>query len=112
MRTPARRRRRCSCNVDAEAIALVQRCERHHLSVPGDLSTVAFDDTVAGLFQSIVDGGRTDGPARQAAALDLLAARLADPGRPRYRVMVSPSLYVRDSSARVESMTQVACLRR
>ena len=31
-------------HADAEAIALVQRCEDRGLSVPGDLSVVAYDD--------------------------------------------------------------------
>jgi DNA-binding LacI/PurR family transcriptional regulator len=33
------------------------------------------------------------------AAVGLLAARLADPGRPAHRVVISPSLRVRESSA-------------
>jgi DNA-binding LacI/PurR family transcriptional regulator len=36
-------------HADADAIALVQRCEDRQLTVPGDLSIVAYDDEVAGL---------------------------------------------------------------
>jgi len=37
-------------HADAEAMAIVQRCEARGLSVPGGLSVVAYDDEVAGLF--------------------------------------------------------------
>lgn len=86
-------------HADAEAIALVQRCEQHHLSVPGDLSIVAYDDTVAGLVSPALTAVRPPRTAVGHAAVDLLVARLADPGRPPHRVLLSPSLHVRDSSA-------------
>ena len=37
-------------HADAQAIALVQHCEERHVAFPGDLSIVAYDDEVAGLF--------------------------------------------------------------
>jgi DNA-binding LacI/PurR family transcriptional regulator len=86
-------------HADAEAIALVQRCERHDLSVPGDLSIVAYDDTVAGLVSPPLTAVRPPRTAVGHAAVDLLVARLTDPGRPRHRVLINPSLHVRDSSA-------------
>ncbi len=75
---------------DPDAIGLVQRCEARGISVPTDLSVVAYDDEVAGLFRP--HGG-------ERAAVGLLAARMADPGRPVHRVLVSPALEVRESSA-------------
>jgi DNA-binding LacI/PurR family transcriptional regulator len=86
-------------HADAEAIALMQRCEQHHLSVPGDLSIVAYDDTVAGLASPPMTAVRPPRAAVGHAAMDLLVARMADPGRPPHRVLISPSLHVRDSSA-------------
>ncbi|WP_028047281.1 substrate-binding domain-containing protein [Cellulomonas sp. URHE0023] len=86
-------------HADAEAIALVQRCERHHLSVPGDLSVVAYDDTVAGLFSPALTAVRPPRSSVGHAAVELLVARMADPGRPAHRVLISPALHVRDSSA-------------
>ncbi|RYV52110.1 substrate-binding domain-containing protein [Pengzhenrongella frigida] len=86
-------------HADAEAMAIVQRCETRGLSVPGDLSVVAYDDEVAGLFSPALTAVR---PPRQSigrAAVQLLAARLAEPQRPTHRVVISPSLSVRDSSA-------------
>jgi DNA-binding LacI/PurR family transcriptional regulator len=86
-------------HADAEAMAIVQRCEARGLSVPGDISVVAYDDEVAGLFSPALTAVR---PPRQSigrAAVQLLAARLAEPGRPTHRIVISPSLRIRESSA-------------
>ena len=86
-------------HADAEAMAIVQRCEERGISVPGDISVVAYDDEVAGLFSPALTAVR---PPRQSigrAAVQLLAARLAEPERPTHRIMISPSLRVRESSA-------------
>ena len=92
-------------HADAEAMAIVQRCEARGISVPGDLSVVAYDDEVAGLFSPALTAVR---PPRQSigrAAVQLLAARLAEPQRPTHRVVISPSLRVRESSAPPRSLT-------
>ena len=86
-------------HADAEAIKLVQRCEERHLSVPGELSLVAYDDEVAGLFSPALTAVRPPRRSIGRAAVRLVADRLADPGRPTHRVVISPSLRVRDSSA-------------
>ena len=83
---------------DPEAMALVQRCEERGLSVPGDLSVVAYDDEVAGLFSPALTAVRPPRTSVGRAALTLLADRLRDPGRPTHRVIISPSLHVRESS--------------
>ncbi|MGV8964988.1 MAG: substrate-binding domain-containing protein [Cellulomonas sp.] len=86
-------------HADAEAMAIVQCFEARGLSVPGDLSVVAYDDEVAGLFSPALTAVR---PPRQSigrAAVQLLAARLAEPKRPTHRVVISPSLSVRASTA-------------
>jgi DNA-binding LacI/PurR family transcriptional regulator len=87
-------------HADAEAITLIQRCEERHLSVPGDLSIVAYDDEVAGLFSPPLTAVRPPRRSIGAAAVKLVADRLADPERPAHRVIISPSLRVRDSTAR------------
>lgn len=92
-------------HADAEAMAIVQRCEARGVSVPGDLSVVAYDDEVAGLFSPALTAVR---PPRQSigrAAVQLLAARLSEPERPTHRVVISPSLRVRESSAPPRSNT-------
>ena len=86
-------------HADAEAIALVQRCEERHLTIPGDLSVIAYDDEVAGLFSPALTAVRPPRRSIGRAAVRLVADRLADPGRPAHRVVISPSLRVRDSSA-------------
>ena len=85
---------------DREAMAIVDLALARGLSVPEDLSVIAYDDEVAELFTPALtavapqrgDIGRT--------ALDLLLARIADPDRATHRVVVSPALHVRDSTAR------------
>ena len=86
-------------HADAEAMALVQRCEQRGLHVPSDLSVVAYDDEVAGLFSPPLTAVRPPRRSIGRAAVGLVAARLADPGRPTHRVVISPSLRVRESSA-------------
>jgi DNA-binding LacI/PurR family transcriptional regulator len=86
-------------HADAVAIALVQRCEERHLSVPGDLSVVAYDDEVAGLFSPPLTAVRPPHRAIGQAAVRLVADRLADPGRPAHRISICPSLQIRDSTA-------------
>jgi len=87
-------------HADAEAIALVQRCEERHLAVPKDLSIVAYDDEVAGLFSPPLTAVRPPRRSIGRAAVRLVADRLADPDRPAHRVTISPSLRVRGSTAR------------
>jgi len=86
-------------HADAEAIALVQRCEERRLSVPGDLSVVAYDDEIAGLFSPPLTAVRPPRRSIGRAAVRLVTDRLADPALPAHRVVISPSLTVRESSA-------------
>jgi DNA-binding LacI/PurR family transcriptional regulator len=86
-------------HADAEAMALVQRCEARGIAVPGELSIVAYDDEVASLFSPALSAVRPPRRSIGRAAIDLLTARLADPGRPTHRVVISPTLHVRQSSS-------------
>ncbi|MDR1212719.1 MAG: substrate-binding domain-containing protein [Propionibacteriaceae bacterium] len=86
---------------DREAMGLLQQLESRGRRVPDDISIVAYDDELAGLFTPALTAVR---PARQAlgaAAVDLLIARFEDPGRPVHRVIISPQLSVRESTAAV-----------
>jgi DNA-binding LacI/PurR family transcriptional regulator len=85
-------------HADAEAIALVQRCEQRGLVVPRDLSIIAYDDEVAGLFSPALTAVRPPRRSIGRAAVRLVADRLADPDRPTHRVVISPSLTVRAST--------------
>jgi DNA-binding LacI/PurR family transcriptional regulator len=86
-------------HADGEAIALVQHCEERHLSVPGDLSIVAYDDQIAGLFSPPLTAVRPPRRSIGRAAVRLIADRLADPELPAHRVVISPALRVRESTA-------------
>ncbi|NNH23083.1 LacI family DNA-binding transcriptional regulator, partial [Pseudokineococcus marinus] len=86
-------------HADAEAVALVARLEARGLSVPEDLSVVAYDDEVASLVQPPLTAVRPPRRSVGRAAVELLAARVADPARPAHRVLVSPALRVRASTA-------------
>jgi DNA-binding LacI/PurR family transcriptional regulator len=86
-------------HADPEAIALVQRCEERRIAVPGQLSVVAYDDEVAGLFSPALTAVRPPRRSIGRAAVRLVADRLADPDRPAHRMVISPSLRVRDSTA-------------
>jgi DNA-binding LacI/PurR family transcriptional regulator len=86
-------------HADAEAMALVQRCEDRGISVPRDLSIVAYDDEVASLFSPSLSAVRPPRRSIGRSAIELLAARLADPGRPSHRVIINPTLHVRQSSS-------------
>jgi DNA-binding LacI/PurR family transcriptional regulator len=85
-------------HADAEAIALVQYLERQDVHVPADLSVVAYDDEVARLFTPRLTAVRPPRHAIGRAAMALLAARLAEPDRPPHRVLISPTLNVREST--------------
>ncbi|MFI1990740.1 substrate-binding domain-containing protein [Actinoplanes sp. NPDC020271] len=86
-------------HADAEAIALVQRCEERRIAVPGQLSVVAYDDEVAGLFSPALTAVRPPRRSIGRAAVRLVADRLADPDRPAHRVVISPALRIRHSTA-------------
>ncbi|MBU5423436.1 substrate-binding domain-containing protein [Cellulomonas hominis] len=84
---------------DPEAMGVVQHCEERGVPVPDALSVVAYDDEVAGLFSPALTAVRPPRAWVGRAAVDLAVARLADPARPVHRVVVSPSLVLRDSTA-------------
>jgi DNA-binding LacI/PurR family transcriptional regulator len=85
-------------HADPEAAVVAQRAMETGLSVPGDLSVVAYDDEVAGLFSPAMTAVRPPRDAVGRAAVDLLARRLADPDRPVHRTAISPQLIVREST--------------
>lgn len=85
---------------DPEAIRLVQRAEEVGIGVPQDLAVVSYDDEVAALATPALTAVRPPRRTVGRTAVALLAARLADPARPVHRVQVTPTLYVRASTAR------------
>lgn len=84
---------------DPEAMAFVDLALNRGISVPEDLSIVAYDDEVAELFTPALTAVSPPRASVGAAAVDLLARRLEDPSRPVHRVVLSPTLNVRGSTA-------------
>ncbi|PFG19073.1 substrate-binding domain-containing protein [Serinibacter salmoneus] len=87
---------------DPEAIGLMQRWEEHGVEVPRDLSLVSYDDEVATMATPALTAIRPPRRTIGRTAVSLALARLADPGRPAHRVTVSPTLYARGSTRRLE----------
>lgn len=85
-------------HADREAIAIVQHCQQEGVSVPGDLSVIAYDDEVAGLFSPPLTAVRPPRNSIGRAAMGLALERLRDSGRPTHRVVITPRLNVRDST--------------
>ena len=83
---------------DHDAIMLLQRLRMRGISVPQDLAIVAYDDDLAALADIPLTAVAPPKQAVGAAAVDLLAARVADPERPRHRLSILPELHIRASS--------------
>lgn len=84
---------------DPEAMAFVDLALNRGISVPGDLSVIAYDDEVAELFTPALTAVSPPRTAVGRAAVDLVARRIEDPSRPVHRVVLNPTLNVRDSTA-------------
>lgn len=86
---------------DPDAFAIVQHAQDRGLRVPGDLSVVAYDDEVAGMFSPALTAVRPPRESVGHEAVDMLVKRLANPDRPVHRTYISPRLVVRDSTGPV-----------
>ncbi|MER6345605.1 LacI family DNA-binding transcriptional regulator [Streptomyces sp. NPDC001595] len=84
---------------DHDAIVVLQRLRARGVEVPGAVALVAYDDEVAALADIPLTAIAPPKHAVGAAAVDLLARRLADPGRPLHRLAILPELHVRESSS-------------
>lgn len=84
---------------DPEAMAFVDLALNRGISVPGDLSVIAYDDEVAQLFTPALTAVSPPRGAVGRAAIDLVARRIEDPSRPVHRVTLNPTLNVRGSTA-------------
>ncbi len=84
---------------DPEAMAFVDLALNRGISVPGDLSVIAYDDEVAELFTPALTAVAPPRASVGRAAIDLVVKRLEDPTRPAHRVVLSPTLNVRGSTA-------------
>ncbi|HEY0217237.1 MAG TPA: substrate-binding domain-containing protein [Cellulomonas sp.] len=83
---------------DPEAIQVAQSIVGRGLRIPEDLAIVAYDDEVAAFGSPPLTAVQPPRRTLGRAAVALLAARIADPGRPVHRVTVNPVLRVREST--------------
>ncbi|QHC67852.1 substrate-binding domain-containing protein [Rathayibacter sp. VKM Ac-2759] len=84
---------------DPEAMAFVDLALNRGISVPGDLSVIAYDDEVAQLFTPALTAVSPPRAGVGEAAVHLLVQRIENPDRPVHRVQLNPSLIVRASTA-------------
>jgi DNA-binding LacI/PurR family transcriptional regulator len=84
-------------HADSEAIGVAQHLQQRGLVIPDDVSLISYDDTVVGLFSPALTAVHPSRTSVGAMAMQLLAARLDDPTRPVHRVLVSPTLNMRES---------------
>ena len=84
---------------DPEAMAFVDLALARGISIPDDLSIIAYDDEVAQLFTPALTAVSPPRESVGKVAVDLLVARMSDPSRPVNRVVLSPQLNVRGSTA-------------
>lgn len=84
---------------DPEAMAIIDLAMLRGISVPEQLSVVAYDDEVAEHFSPALTAVSPPRHAVGEAAVDLLVKRHRAPGRPTRRVTLSPLLNVRESTA-------------
>jgi DNA-binding LacI/PurR family transcriptional regulator len=91
-------------HADQAAASITQRCEIRGLSVPGDLSIVAYDDEVAELCTPPLTAVRPPRTSLGRAAVNLVAERIRNPDRPAHSVVITPSLHVRQTTGSPRSV--------
>lgn len=93
---------------DPEAMAFVDLAFNRGISVPEDLSIIAYDDEVAELFTPALTAIAPPRVSVGEAAVDLLSSRLAHPAQAARRVILNPRLRVRGSTAAPRSTERSA----
>lgn len=90
------------CVNDLSALGALDAARQLGLSVPGDLSVTGFDGIPAAGFAAYhLTTMEQDMPAMARRAVDLIAARLAEPELPAETVLVPPHLVIRGSTTAV-----------
>lgn len=88
------------CVNDLVALGVMQAVHQRGLSVPEDVSVIGFDGLALGTYASPpLTTIRSDRSALGRIAVELLAARLADPSAPVQRISVGVEVVVRRSTA-------------
>lgn len=84
---------------DPEAMAIVDLALARGISVPHDLSVIAYDDEIAELHSPALTAISPPRASVGRAAIDLLVRRIQNPDRPAHRAILSPRLVIRESTA-------------
>lgn len=84
---------------DPEANAVVQYLLQHDINVPNDISVIAYDDEVAGLFEPALSAVRPPRKSLGYEAVVLLHHRISSPEWPTRRLLLNPRLSIRESTA-------------
>ncbi|GAA5059202.1 DNA-binding LacI/PurR family transcriptional regulator [Thermocatellispora tengchongensis] len=89
------------CHGDEDALVLLQHARGHGLSIPEDLSLVAYDDELAGLadppLTAVAPHKEQVGMVAARLLLDLIAGHL---GQTPVHIQIEPQLHVRRTTAR------------
>ena len=83
---------------DPEAMAFVDLALNRGIPVPEALSIIAYDDEVAELLTPALTAIAPPRVSVGETAVELLVSRMKDPDRPVRRVMLNPTLVVREST--------------
>lgn len=86
---------------DEAALVVVDLLTRAGLSIPADISVIAYDDELAGLARPALTAVRPPKAELGASAMRLLLDLINEPQRPIMSVEICPSLVVRGSTAEV-----------
>ncbi|MFF2521059.1 substrate-binding domain-containing protein [Streptomyces liangshanensis] len=86
------------CFADHEATLLVAAARRRRVRVPEDLSVIGYDDEIADLCEVPLTAVSPPKKELGERAVDILAARLADPEAPRRQETLVPRFVVREST--------------
>lgn len=87
------------CANDQIAAGLLRYCFENKISIPADLAVVGIDNTdLASFMRPTLTSIDLHAEKRGAIAAQLMLDRLANPGRPPQKVVVEPTLVVREST--------------
>lgn len=89
------------CANDQLAAGLMKYCDENQISIPDDVAIVGIDNTdLASLLRPTLTSIDLHAEHRGALAAQLMLDRLANPDRPIQRVVVDPTLVIRNSTVK------------
>ena len=87
------------CANDQLAAGLMKYCFEKNIDIPNDIAVVGIDNTdLASLMRPTLTSIDLHAEQRGAIAAQLMLDRLADPNRPTQKIVVEPTLVIREST--------------